>query len=180
MLGNAQEYAFVNGIYMLAPDSVPGELVLRVYCDMESYGGGRAVIGHDHDGLTGDITAETPDQLAVALTYDIPLAQLSKLAQISGEKKQYFYKKCQGSLINKEYGTAHIRIESVAGTKVSLSDARFDDIFMPCDINDNVIRTSDYTLTNKDDILPIIKVWAGDSGAPSEHAFYKFGKIWLR
>ncbi|KAM4688769.1 uncharacterized protein O3C94_006904 isoform 2-T2 [Discoglossus pictus] len=182
-----------SGRYIIDPDGIgQGVSQFEVFCDMSS-NSGITVISHDSERRLRVMPCEDAGCYRREVKYNADLAQLHALTEVSERCEQFVRLDCR-----------HIRfIQSGWGWWVSWDGRRMDywgganpatggcacgktgtcstpDKLCHCDSNDQIWRTDDGFLRDKD-MLPIQAVHFGDTNEfPMEMAYHTIGKLRCR
>ena len=175
-----------SGTYMIAPAGTS----LDVYCDMDSRPGeGITIVSHDSEGRTRVAGIEATGGYKRKINYNIPLAQVKALINLSSKCEQFIKYECKGSYLGLDENPYGWWV-SIAGKKMtnwggvdssksgcacSLNNSCKTGT-CNCDVNDSRPR-EDKGLLSEKEYLPVTELRFGDTGDQGEEGFHTLGKL---
>ena len=179
---------------MIDPDGLQrGEIPMVAYCNMTGENG-RIVTRVTHDSQARTLVSgfDTPRSYARAIHYNMVMAQIVALLDMSDNCKQFIRYDSRGSVLRLYRSTsfaAWVSREGVAmtywggaspgsdkcacGMTASCADASQG---CNCDKNDLTWRYDEGYLTDRN-TLPVTKLYFGDTGANSEEGYHTLGPL---
>lgn len=180
-----------SGNYTIDPDGPGRNPPFSVYCDMSS-GVGVTIISHDSESRTPVVGYNNVGSYRRVVNYAASIAQLSRLADISVECKQFLRYECLHSRLRsyawwvsrdggkRTYwgGTGSNRGSNICACGVNVPNTCADPSQKcNCNKNDRVWRSDEGFLTWKLD-LPVTEVRFGDTQeSNSEMGYHTLGKL---
>ena len=178
--------------YMVDPDGLgEGAALVRAYCDMTGKNGlAGTQIGHDSEGRTLVNGLEKPKSYARDIHYNIGMAQIIALIDFSLNCEQFISYDCHNSMINNDRNFASwtsrqgvdmthwggaVQGSGKCACGMTKSCDRLDKV-CNCDANDNVWRSDHGFITDKD-VLPVSKLYFGDTGGTNEKGYHTLGRL---
>ena len=183
-----------DGEYVIDPDGLQrGERPMVAYCNMTGENGRLETrVTHDSQARTLVSGFDTPRSYARAIHYNMVMAQIVALLDMSDNCKQFIRYDSRGSVLRLYRSTsfaAWVSREGVAmtywggaspgsdkcacGMTASCADASQG---CNCDKNDLTWRYDEGYLTDRN-TLPVTKLYFGDTGANSEEGYHTLGPL---
>ena len=180
--------------YLIDPDG-PGknEAPVRVNYDMTGKDGLAGThVGHDSETRTLVNGYEAPSSYSRDISYNISMAQIISLLNLSHNCEQFIKYECRGSVILLYNNLLYASWVSRDGVKMNYwggaspgsgkcacgmtQTCHTPSRVCNCNSNDNVWRFDEGYLTDRN-VLPVSKLYFGDTGDGSEAGFHTLGKL---
>ena len=183
-----------DGEYLIDPDG-PGknEAPVRVYCDMTGKKGLAGThVSHDSETRTLVNGYDAPSSYSRDISYNISMAQIIALLNLSHNCEQFIKYECRGSVILLYNNLLYASWVSCDGVKMNYwggaspgsgkcacgmtKTCKKPSRVCNCNSNDNVWRFDEGYLTDRN-VLPVSKLYFGDTGDESEAGYHTLGKL---
>ena len=198
MRRSCQEYkesgSVSNGEYLIDPDG-PGknEAPVRVYCNMTGKNGLAGThVGHDSETRILVKGYDAPLSYSRNISYNISMAQIIALLDLSHNCEQFIKYECRNSAILLYVNVLHASWVPRDGVKMKYwggaspgsgkcacgmtQTCHPPSRICNCYSNDNVWRSDEGYLTDVD-VLPVSKLYFGDTGSHMEAGYHTLGKL---
>ena len=183
-----------DGEYLIDPDG-PGEneAPVRVFCDMTGKNGLAGThVGHDSETRTFVNGYKLPLSYSRVISYNISMAQIKALMDLSHSCEQFIKYECHHSVILLYNNLLYASWVSRDGVKMKYwggaspgsgkcacgmtQTCNKPSRICHCSSNDNVWRSDEGYLTDRD-VLPVSKLYFGDTDAGNEIGYHTLGKL---
>ena len=180
--------------YLIDPDG-PGEneAPVSAYCNMTGKDGLAGThVGHDSETRTFVKGYEGPSSYSRDVSYNISMAQIIALLDLSNNCEQFIKYECRGSVILLHNNLLYASWASRDGVKMKYwggaspgsgkcacgmtQTCNKPSEMCNCKSNDNVWRSDEGYLTDRD-ALPVSKLYFGDTGGGGEMGYHTLGKV---
>ena len=195
---SCQEYKesghVTDGEYLIDPDG-PGrnEAPVRVYCNMAGKNGLAGThVGHDSETRTLVNGYNAPLSYSRNITYKISMAQIIALMDLSHSCEQFIKYECHHSVILLFDNSVWASWVSRDGVTMNYwggasqgsgkcacgmtQTCNTPSEMCNCHSNDNVWRSDEGYITDRD-VLPVSKLYFGDTGGHGEMGYHTLGQL---
>ena len=183
-----------DGDYLIDPDGLgAGEEPIMVYCNMTAKNGLAGThVNHDSEERTYVKGYERPLSYSKTFRYNMTMAQMIALTDLSGNCEQFIRYECRGSVLLYGTSTDYASWESREGKKMNYwggaspgsrkcacgmtQSCNRAGYICNCDINDGAWRSDEGYLSDKGS-LPVTKLYFGDTGGGGEAGYHTLGPL---